>query len=41
MIYYGGSVLKITVKKAFQAAAGLIALAVISFIILVVINGKS
>lgn len=39
--YYGGSVLKITVKRILQAAAGLIALVMVSFIILVLINGKS
>ena len=33
--------MKITVKRILQAAAGLIALAVISFIIVVLINGKS
>lgn len=33
--------MKITVKRILQAAAGLMALAVISFIILVLINGKS
>ena len=33
--------MKITVKRSLQAAAGLMALAVISFIIIVFINGKS